>query len=330
MGIRLFDSLDEVEKRVDSKEQTWVVQKYIEHPLLVHRRKFDMRSYCLVSQDPAGGALRGYFYREAYLRTTSAEYTTKTLDRMVHLNNDAVQKKGEDYGKFESANKLSLDDFQRYIKEHNPKDNISVKDHIVPQLRSLMADALKSVAARLNPRKLDHCFEVYGFDFMVDVNFRVWLIEVNTNPCLELSNSYLGHLIPKMLDEAFQLTIDRIFPQAAAPQNLPPNLPAQHASCARSSALGNSPDIASGTGWEEIFCSTDPDTNDVSCDWVPCLASTEEVDLAFLGRDVLGLVRRQLPQHTAFGGDISDEAPKVACIAKKQKHGRAQKSSVRQ
>ena len=29
---------------------------------------------------------------------------------MVHLNNDAVQKHGDNYGKFESANKMSLDE----------------------------------------------------------------------------------------------------------------------------------------------------------------------------------------------------------------------------
>jgi tubulin--tyrosine ligase len=30
-----------------------------------------------------------------------------------------------------------------------------------------------------------HTFEIYGFDFMLDENFKVYLIEVNTNPCLE-------------------------------------------------------------------------------------------------------------------------------------------------
>ncbi len=34
---------------------------------------------------------------------------------MIHLTNDAVQKKCEDYGKFEPGNKLSFSDFQRYL-----------------------------------------------------------------------------------------------------------------------------------------------------------------------------------------------------------------------
>ena len=42
-----------------------------------------------------------------------------SIARMVHLNNDAVQKKGDNYGKFESANKLSLEEFQKYLDEHH-------------------------------------------------------------------------------------------------------------------------------------------------------------------------------------------------------------------
>merc|ERR1740138_1842020 len=116
---------------------------------------------------------------------------------MVHLNNDAVQKKGEDYGKFESANKLSLDDFQRYLNEHHSKDDISVQDYIIPQMEALMADTLSATVDRLNPRGAANCFEVFGFDFMVDASFRVWLIEVNTNPCYELCCNHLSRIIPK-------------------------------------------------------------------------------------------------------------------------------------
>ena len=34
---------------------------------------------------------------------------------MIHLTNDAVQKKSDDYGKFEAGNKLSYLDFQKYL-----------------------------------------------------------------------------------------------------------------------------------------------------------------------------------------------------------------------
>jgi len=47
---------------------------------------------------------------------------------------------------------------------------------------------------------------------MIDENFKVFLIEVNTNPCLELSSPLLARLIPSMLENAVRLAVDPIFP----------------------------------------------------------------------------------------------------------------------
>lgn len=47
---------------------------------------------------------------------------------------------------------------------------------------------------------------------MIDENFKVFLIEVNTNPCLELSSPLLARLIPSMLENALRLAVDPIFP----------------------------------------------------------------------------------------------------------------------
>jgi len=54
------------------------------------------------------GNLQGYWYSEGYLRTSSREFNTKNVsNKFIHLTNDAVQKKLEDYGRYESGNKLS-------------------------------------------------------------------------------------------------------------------------------------------------------------------------------------------------------------------------------
>lgn len=63
---------------------------------------------------------------------------------------------------------------------------------------------------RNNQSKIKY-FEIFGYDFMLDSLKNVWLIEVNTNPCLEISNKWLGEIVPRMLDDAFKLTIDRLF-----------------------------------------------------------------------------------------------------------------------
>jgi len=45
----------------------------------------------------------------------------------------------------------------------------------------------------------------------MDEELQPWLIEVNTNPCLELSSPLLEQLIPAMLDDMLKLTVDRVF-----------------------------------------------------------------------------------------------------------------------
>ena len=47
---------------------------------------------------------------------------------------------------------------------------------------------------------------------MIDKDLKPWLIEVNTNPCIEESSGLLKQLVPRMLDDAFKLTLDVIYP----------------------------------------------------------------------------------------------------------------------
>jgi D-alanine-D-alanine ligase-like ATP-grasp enzyme len=54
--------------------------------------------------------------------------------------------------------------------------------------------------------------EIFGYDFILDEDLNPWLIEVNTNPCLEESSTLLKTLIPRMIDDALKLTVDIIFP----------------------------------------------------------------------------------------------------------------------
>jgi D-alanine-D-alanine ligase-like ATP-grasp enzyme len=56
---------------------------------------------------------------------------------------------------------------------------------------------------------------LFGLDYILDADLNVWLIEANTNPCLEESSKLLEVLLPRMIDDMFKLTIDKIF----VPQN---------------------------------------------------------------------------------------------------------------
>ena len=39
---------------------------------------------------------------------------------------------------------------------------------------------------------------------MIDEDFKIYLIEVNTNPCLEISSTLLARLIPNMIENAIK------------------------------------------------------------------------------------------------------------------------------
>ena len=47
-----------------------------------------------------------------------------------------------------------------------------------------------------------------GFDFLIDEDFRVWLIEVNTNPYFGVLNDSLPNFIDHLVDDTFKLTLD--------------------------------------------------------------------------------------------------------------------------
>ena len=62
-------------------------------------RKFDLRCFFLVTV--IGDKLRAYWYKDGYVRTASKPYSKGNLDnKFIHLTNDAVQRKCEDYGKY--------------------------------------------------------------------------------------------------------------------------------------------------------------------------------------------------------------------------------------
>jgi hypothetical protein len=58
------------------------------------------------------GYLKGYSYDEGYIRTSSREYSPNKLGNLlIHLTNDAVQKKADDYGKYEAGNKVLFKEY---------------------------------------------------------------------------------------------------------------------------------------------------------------------------------------------------------------------------
>jgi tubulin---tyrosine ligase len=210
-GIKVSDSLQEIKELINKpiENRTYILQQYIHNPLLINKRKFDIRCYALITT--FANSLQAYFFKDGYLRTSCKEFTLKnTKDKYVHLTNDAIQKNHEDYGKFEAGNKLSYYDFQKFLSSNG--SNKDFFDDIFPQMQEIVVDSIASTQDIVNSDLKLNSFEVLGYDFMVDSDYNVWLIEINTNPCLELSCSYLSKIIPEMIENSFRIALDPMFP----------------------------------------------------------------------------------------------------------------------
>lgn len=66
-------------------------------------------------------------------------------------------------------------------------------------MKNLVNLSMLSVRKKLNPENRNFCMEIYGYDFIIDEEFKVWLIEINTNPCIEESSKLLEMILPRMI-----------------------------------------------------------------------------------------------------------------------------------
>ena len=68
-----------------------------------------------------------------------------------------------------------------------------------------------SVKNKINKNERKYCFEIFGYDFLIDEKTNVWLIEINTNPCIEESSPLLKQYLYRMIDDSLNLTLDKIY-----------------------------------------------------------------------------------------------------------------------
>lgn len=137
------------------------------------------------------------------MRTCVKEFSYDLNNVFGHLTNDAVQKRHKDYGKFEQANKLSFGDLEMILRQTEKS-----RDNVVEEMKGLAKHSIKAVEGRLRGGKNMFGFEIFGYDFLIDSEGKVWLIEVNTNPCLEFSGSLLSRIIWHMVDNSVRIAID--------------------------------------------------------------------------------------------------------------------------
>ena len=104
---------------------------------------------------------------------------------------------------------MSYNDFKNFMEEENIP--ISKFTKMLEDMKFLVKISLKSVGKKLLRVSPVLCFEIFGYDFILDNDFRPWILEINNNPGLGISSPVIQKLVPRMLDDAFRLTIDKVF-----------------------------------------------------------------------------------------------------------------------
>jgi tubulin monoglycylase TTLL3/8 len=178
----------------------YVAQKYIERPLLIRRKKFDVRQWVVLSNFSAVRSV--WFYSEGcYLRFSSADFSAASLDPLIHLTNNSVQKTFEnqfDTLDFMQAkgNMWSSEQFVTHLHAHlselhrripgartYPSGRELWKGMVQPAMQQIVRLTLSCAQDGLEYRS--NSFTLLGFDFMFSHNdLRPWLIEVNSSPTL--------------------------------------------------------------------------------------------------------------------------------------------------
>ena len=183
-----------------NRELPQVIQRYIAHPFLLDGYKFDLRLYVLVrSIDP----LYIYIYKDGLLRLCTEKYVKPVESNLhattMHLTNYAVNKRSPDFVPNANAdengvgNKRSLAWFLEWLKENEyDEDTVweNIKDVVVKTILSAqphIAQTYNSCTTSTSGRR-SQCFEVLGFDIMLDKKLNPWLIEVNHSPSFRASS----------------------------------------------------------------------------------------------------------------------------------------------
>lgn len=193
IGIFLINRLSQLKKwsrdsktntfTAPSSKDTYVIARYIDNPLLIGGKKFDLRLYVLVT---SFRPLKCFMYQLGFCRFCTVKYNASVteLDNMfVHLTNVSIQKHGDDYNAVHGG-KWTIQNLRVFLESTRGKE---VADKLFDEINWLTVHSLKAVSGVVSNDR--HCFEAYGYDIIIDDNLKPWLIEVNASPSLTSTTS---------------------------------------------------------------------------------------------------------------------------------------------
>lgn len=216
-GIILVQNPDVIESYFESS----VAQQYIS-PFLIDGYKFDLRIYVLLtSVDP----LRIYIHEEGMARFCTEAYVKprpSNLDKVYsHLTNYSLNKTNEHFqspDKFltednedqnDKGSKRSLSSIYRDIEKMGfSSQELKTKiDNIIcltiGSVQPFLAHSYHTAISENDGKS--RCFEILGFDIIIDKHLNPWLLEVNCMPSLSTDSQFDFDLKYSVVKGALQI-----------------------------------------------------------------------------------------------------------------------------
>uniref|UniRef100_A0AAR2JKT8 Tubulin tyrosine ligase-like family, member 7 n=1 Tax=Pygocentrus nattereri TaxID=42514 RepID=A0AAR2JKT8_PYGNA len=166
----------------------FIVQEYLDKPFLMEGYKFDLRIYILVTScDP----LRIFLYNDGLVRMGTEKYHTPNESNLnqlyMHLTNYSVNKHNENFERDETVDKgskRSIGWFTEFLRCNDydvakfwgDVSELVVKTLIVAEPHVL--HAYRMCRPGQPPGSDSVCFEVLGFDIILDRKLKPWLLEL--------------------------------------------------------------------------------------------------------------------------------------------------------
>ncbi|XP_004708158.2 tubulin polyglutamylase TTLL13P [Echinops telfairi] len=167
-----------------------ICQQYISKPFLIDGFKFDMRIYVLLTScDP----LRIFMYEEGLARFATMPYVEPNINNLddvcMHLTNYAINKHNENFIRDDAVgSKRKLSTLNAWLREHSyePRELWGdIEDIIIKTIisaHSVLRHNYRTCFPQYLSGGICACFEILGFDILLDHKLKPWLLEVNHSP----------------------------------------------------------------------------------------------------------------------------------------------------
>ena len=196
-----------------SSKANHIVSRYIDNPLLIDGYKFDLRIYvALTSIHP----LRIYVYEEGLVRFATGQYSNELEynrgNRFVHLTNYSVNKNSENFlpnidpEKDGIGSKWSLSALKRFFEKNGIEHRI-----IFEKIEDILIKAILAIEPVVHNQVENHvpfknnCFELLGFDILLDKFYDPWLLEVNLSPSMNCDSPLDQKIKGDMIADLFTM-----------------------------------------------------------------------------------------------------------------------------